>query len=190
MKPITENAKTQTIIAVDFGKAYFITDRRNRWINWDGDTDVNLKPAGFELTLRAAEDKAESLRKPGSGFEIDEVPAICARARSESFIFSERRTGKPMTRWAEHFSRLGGAVTIGSLLAVVDGPHGAIYVSRALLDNPSAPLAATEGIYYTRQSSSGKGGNHMGWALRPQRIDDTGVRAIALQLQGLVASIT
>src|SRR5690242_4057361 len=106
MKPVTDKAKGQTVVVVECGKAYFITDRRNRWINWNGDMDVNLHPVGFELSLRAAEDKAESFRKSGSGFEINEVPVVCARGKSESFIFCERRTGKPMTRWAEHFSRL------------------------------------------------------------------------------------
>ena len=92
-----------------------------------------------------------------------------------------------MARWAEHFSRLSGMVTIGALIAVVDARHGAMYVSRALLDTPSAPLEATDGRYYTRHSSPGRGGNHMGWKLRPQSIDDSAVRATAAQLQQLVA---
>jgi hypothetical protein len=60
MKAITEKAKAQTVVAVDYGKAYFITDRRNRWVNWNGDREVNLHFAGCELSLRKAEYKAES----------------------------------------------------------------------------------------------------------------------------------
>jgi hypothetical protein len=187
MKAITEKAKAQTVVAVDYGKAYFITDRRNRWVNWNGDTEVNLHFASCELSLREAEYKAESWRRQGSGFEIDEAPVICARGKSEAFIFAERRSTHPMKRWAEHFSRLTGVVTIGSvLLAVVQASRGATRVSRALLDDPSTPLAASDGTYCTRQSSPGKGGNHMGWTLRPERIDDSAVRSIAGQLQQLI----
>jgi len=91
-----------------------------------------------------------------------------------------------MKTWAERFSRLSGKVTIAAvLLAVVEASRDGMYVVRALLDNVSAPLAATDGTYYTRQSSPGKGGNHVGWALRPQNIDDSAVRSIAAQLRGL-----
>lgn len=186
MKPITEKAKAQAIVAVDYGKAYFITDRRNRWVNWNGDTDVNLMPAGFELSLRQAEDKAESLRKPGSSFEIDEIPVICARGKSESLIFADRRSGNPMHKWVNRFSLLSKVVTIGSVVEVVDAKPTAMYVSSALLDNPAAGLVATDGAYCTRQSSPGKRGNHMGWALRPQSIDDSAVREIAATLQRLI----
>jgi hypothetical protein len=31
MKPVTETARGQPVVAVDYGKAYFVTDRRNRW---------------------------------------------------------------------------------------------------------------------------------------------------------------
>jgi hypothetical protein len=137
--------------------------------------------------LRQAEDKAESSRKPGSGFEIDEAPVICARGKSETFLFAERRSTHPMKRWTQRFSQLNGVLTIGSVLhAVMEASDGSMYVSRALLDNPSAPLAATDGTHYTRRSTPGAGGNHMGWALRPERVDDSAVRAIAAQLQALI----
>jgi hypothetical protein len=42
-------------------------------------------------------------------------------------------------------------------------------------------------MYFSRESSPGKGMNHLAWSLRPQKIEDTVVRQIATDLQQLVS---
>ncbi len=184
MKQISEESRNEVILGVEYGKAYFITDRRNRWINWNGDTMISLMPRAFVLTLKEAEEEAESMRVQGSGFIIDEVPVVCARGRISSLIFCERRRCTLMNRWVDPVSKLSGNLTIAKILEVVDKTPG--YITRALLGHPRMPLTETDGVYYERQSSPGHRGNGLGWVLKPQDINDDAVKDIAKRLRLLV----
>ena len=82
--------KKEPITAINIGKGYHLYQRRNEWVNWDGDTDTVKRSAStIFLTLDEAKEMAERRRTRGTQFFIDEVPILSVDTKLGSLIFTE-----------------------------------------------------------------------------------------------------
>jgi hypothetical protein len=154
----------EPIESVDFGKAFHVSDRRNQWVDWNGTTAITRRPWGLLLSLSDAKDWAESSRLQGTNFIIDELPVVCAKSKSGGLLFSERRSAHPMSWYPSISSSFSEIQSIGALKALLSSKaRSGIHV---LVAAPVTVLP-TDGVYYSRESSPGTGGNHLGWTLKP-----------------------
>lgn len=175
----------ENIDSVDLGMAYLVFDRRNLWTDWNGTTAMSRRNWGFVLSLNDAEQWAEASRLQGTGFIIDELPMLCVRSRSGALLLSERNSSRPMSWYPSIAPSLDGVRTIGALASAFAASKvkwGIQHLSAGRVN-----VTATSGVYYSRESSPGKGRNHLAWSLMPQKIDDTPMRQIAADMQRLVS---
>ena len=82
---------------VHFVSGIHITERRNEWVNWDGDTSIvnRLNSHRFYLSLKDAKNDAERLRKQGTRFEIRSVPVICVANDDRQYVLGDADGSSP-----------------------------------------------------------------------------------------------
>lgn len=118
-KDLTFNKDEVDLASENISSAFVIKifhrfERRNEWINWDGDTGLIHRGTLFNLTLEEATDTVEKLRTQGTKFIIDETPAICVTGRMRAIIATELFTTHPFIHCGEF------ALTESSTLLDVD----------------------------------------------------------------------
>jgi len=180
-----EQISEEIITSVDLGKVYLAFDRRNQWTDWSGSTAVMRRNWGIALSLRDAMHWAESSRLQGTSFLIDELPIICVRCKSGALLLGERNSARPMDPYRSVASALTGIRTVASLRDAFVSSKGKQSIHH-LLEGPAA-ITGTEGTYYLRESSPGKGRNGLAWSLKPKALDDTPMREIVADMQRLVS---
>lgn len=176
----TSRVKEERVVTVSHGKAFHVFDRRNQWTDWSGNTAITRRPWGLLISLNEAEQWAESSRVQGTSFIIEELPVVCAKSNSGTLLLGERNSVRPMNGWRALLEHLDGVPTIGSLIDALASPQRDRLVQVTI--GRLRDVTVTDGAYFSRQSSPGKGRNHLAWTLKLVQIDDTSVLQVATYL--------
>jgi hypothetical protein len=152
--------KDEVVESVDIAKGFHLYERRNEWVNWNGDTSlVSRSGCAVKLTLSDAEQSAEKWRMQGTKFFIDEVPILLVKSRSGALILTELFSDRPMWWYLSKMPSIGHVKTIGSLMNALPQTQWGI---QSLAVGPLS-ITAPDGTYFSRASSPGKGKNYMAW---------------------------
>ncbi|MBB5211500.1 hypothetical protein [Microbulbifer hydrolyticus] len=165
---IDQEKLEEKIESVSWGKAFHIYEQRNEWVNWDGDTSlVNRSGKHVKLSLYAAEESAERSRLQGTKFYIAEIPAIVVCSKNFTLIVCELFSQSPLRNLKFSSKSLHTDLTLLGLKKLVPTSK---WQFSFFIDGVISNLN-TEKVWYKRESSPGKGRNHLAWSLKPQTIN-------------------
>lgn len=166
----------EPVTAVNLGKGFHLYERRNEWVNWDGNTDVVSRSGrNVRLSLSDAEQHAEKWRIQGTKFVIDELPILSLQTKSGVMIVAEIFSDRPLLNYVKQAVSLQDCLSVGTLVKVLPPSKWGI----AFPVEGAPYVSPVDGNYYSRTSSPGKAKSHLGWALKPRTIDDTAMKKLA-----------
>lgn len=177
MEPVKHSKiEQEPVIAAILGKAFHLYERRNEWVNWDGDTDVVSRSGKIvRLSLSDAEQHAEKWRVQGTKFVIDELPIICLRAKSGAMIVTEIFSDHPMQNYViQPALRHDCCLSVGALVKALPQSKWSV----AFPVDGAPHVSPLDGTYYSRKSSPGKGKSYLGWSLKPRSLDDVAMKRL------------
>jgi hypothetical protein len=172
--------RAERIAAVTFGKAFYTYEIRNTWVDWSGTTSITHRPSGFTMTIDDAKNWAEKSRVQGSRFRIEEIPIVGVHGRSATLYLCERKSSRPMARYADVICALTTPPTLALLMDTITRKPVSGLVCH--LSKGIEEVTETDGTYWRRESSPGRGFNSLGWSLKQENIDDAAIRRIATTL--------
>ncbi|WP_045378180.1 hypothetical protein [Vibrio campbellii] len=92
-------------------KLYHVYERRNEWADWNGNTQlVSRSGKRLKTTLEEAENYAETMRKQGTKFFIDETPALLCQNENGCVVVTELFTKCPLKVTEEVLTNLKSLV--------------------------------------------------------------------------------
>ena len=179
-----ERVDHMAVRSVTVGKAYAVFERRNEWVDWNGNTDSVLRAYGLLPSLTEAESWAERHRKPGSSFVIRETLCAVINFDNDSAVIGQRGSSDAITGLIKKLTQI---TPIESFEVLVDrsdlNKSQRIIFRRVKGKFTPAPLSE---YYYERESSPGRGQNHLGWNLRQIKLDANLIQTLASELTRLL----
>ncbi|MCG7879167.1 MAG: hypothetical protein JAY75_23000 [Candidatus Thiodiazotropha taylori] len=150
-------------------KVFHLYQRRNEWVNWDGDTSLVKRTwSNFDLSLQEATDSAEKQRTQGTKFIVDEVPAICVLGKRYALLSTELFTEKPLSNCEA--PPAGNTISLRDVESKLN--FGRWFVSAIYTGDLARLSAVTESeMFFSRTSQSTGGKSYLGWSLIPRNID-------------------
>ena len=166
----------EEIQSVERIKVFHLYERRNEWVNWDGDTElVNRSWHNIKLTLEAAEGSAEKQRKQGSKFFIDEITALKVSTKSGFVVITEQFNQSPLKSSENTLFKSENCKNISILLKQFLPSK---WFVQALYDSKNITVKS-DSIYFSRTSSPG---DSLCWSLNFRSIDESPIENIATEV--------
>lgn len=154
---------------VSIVKVYHLYERRNEWLNWNGDTGLVRRGGLVRPTLEESTDRAEKLRLQGTRFFIEEIPAVCFHSNRKALIATELFDSAPRVTF-----RAGATFSFPITLKDIDDqilPLEWLQVALYIGDQNQLVPYTVGDIFYKRESRSTGGKSCLGWSLKPNRIE-------------------
>ena len=171
-----EKIFNEEIKLVELIKVFHLYQRRNEWVNWDGDTNlISRSGHNIKLTLEEAEASAEQQRKQGSKFFIDEIPALKVSTKSGFIIITEQFSSSPLKGSTENLFKNESCESLSILLKQFLPSK---WFVQALYDSKDITIKS-DSIYFSRISSPG---DSLCWSLKKHTIDESPIKNIALKI--------
>jgi hypothetical protein len=161
---------------------YLLYEQRQEWYDWNGSNVATNSSVGVHASLDQAEHHAERSRKQGSMFCIDEVPCLAIDGTASVLLLGEVRTEQPFRTIADLVVPMPDA----KLAAFDEATRGVRNRLRYLFRN-AASLQPLKQALVSRSSSPGRGGNGLGWSLRPRQMDTSHLVRMQSQVNRLIA---
>ena len=152
-------------------KVSYITQERNEWTTWHGDTDVVRR---YKQNVYLSDDEVKSavekLRTPGTYFSIDEAPAFLFISDDIGYLVTEFYTDNPLhDLHSEEKSWVSCKNILDVDSLIPESRFRFKYLIRGLGQPPRA--CTNDEVFYHMTSSSGGKKNGLAWALKPRPID-------------------
>ena len=110
----------EPVVGAILGKGFHLYERRNEWVNWNGDTDVvSRSGSNVRLSLSDADDYAERPRVQGTKFVNEELPVLYLQAKSGVIIVAELFSDRPFLSYVKQPVSLEGHLSLGSLITAM-----------------------------------------------------------------------
>lgn len=166
----------QTIELVDIFVCY---EKRNEWVNWDGDTSMTTRPGGVFLNSSDAQAYAERARVSGTSFRIDHLWAVALIGQGGALLVFDFHTRAPFKGAVlNSFPKNGGL--IGPLRSVFpDARFRGLYLLRGTaISGLLSKSNPRDEPLNTWTSSSGGRRNSLAWTIKPTAYDGTHIRRV------------
>lgn len=170
----------QGVVSINAVKLYHVGERRNEWVNWNGETNV-VERGGLCIkpSLRSARSYAERWRKQGTNFVIEELAGVCAMGEYQLVLASEIFVSSPMS-WVDDIERIPQYATLSEFrdLCVRGDWRDVVKVYDISEIDDGVEARPDDGVYRRWISRPGKGKSGLAWCCQseegstPYRIDD------------------
>ncbi|WP_422767926.1 hypothetical protein ACOX9X_20795 [Photobacterium leiognathi subsp. mandapamensis] len=163
-------------------KLYHVYERRNEWADWSGYTQlVSRSGKRLKTTLEDAEFYAESMRKQGTKFFIDETPALLCQNKHGLMVVTELFSKEPLKSSIEVFANIKN---------LIQTPHDLLINLPKLqwlaydVYSPCEKIQVTDlNNYYKRSSSPG---HFLCWSLKISDTDSRAIQSVIKELNSII----
>lgn len=162
--------ESMNIAKVRLIKICYITQRRNEWVNWSGDTDVIGRHWGnVYFSVDEATAAVEEARSPGTQFGLEESAALLFISDDKGFLITDCYSQSPFS----DFINKPLWLDCRNIYDIAKSIPQNNYRIKHLISNASglAQDCIEDEQFYLRSSSAGGKRNGLAWSIKPREID-------------------